>query len=108
MDATIPEASFSFWESQASQKVRQMTFENIDETVEIEECVQMCVCELATILYESKQANDDVVRGVLSEKDGQWGATYESTAQQKQNEQQEIKSCIVKWLANTGYLFGGV
>ena len=46
-ECTIPSTAFDKWSIKASNLVRMYTYGNIDETIEIAEDVQMCVCELA-------------------------------------------------------------
>lgn len=104
-EAVIPETAFSFWERKAAQIIKKHTFGNIDETITIPLEVQFCTCDVATLLYNAEQ-NDQ--KGVMSEKDGQWSASYESSEQAKTNLKSQIAETIYLWLADTGYLYSGV
>ena len=103
-EAVLDAASFSRWERKASNMVRNMTFGNIDETGDIPEQVQMCVCEVAEVLVkQEKRAEHD---GVTSEKVGDYSVTY--AAQTKSDRQNEISSVVREWLQDTGLLYCGV
>ena len=103
-EAVFDAASFLYWERKASNVVRTMTFGNIDESGEIQKEVQMCVCEVAELLFaQDKRANTD---NVASEKVGDYSVSYRvQTAGEKQA---EIRNVVVQWLSGTGLMYCGV
>lgn len=103
-EAVLSAASFAYWERKASNEVRNMTFGNIDESREIPKDVQMCVCEVAELLYtQDKKAKES---GVASEKVGDYSVTYR--VQSEGEKVAEVKNTVVQWLANSGLMYCGV
>ncbi|MGN1138364.1 MAG: hypothetical protein ACI4RM_02870 [Ruminococcus sp.] len=103
--AVIDTASFDFYAKQATQYIRQQTFGNINEDAEIPNCVKMCCCEIAELLYKSA---DNERSGITSEKVGDLSVSYESAESQGQALSKNIKSAIYLWLSGTGLLYRGV
>lgn len=98
--------AFDYYTRQSSQKIRSYTYGNIDEN-NVPECVQMCCCELAELLFRdelSEQQNG----GVSSESVQGWSKSYESAENRKSALCNAEKSCIYKWLSGTGLLYAGV
>lgn len=96
--------SFPFYERKASNEVRNRTFGNIDESKDIPEKVQMCVCEVAELLLA--QEKREKKSEIASEKSGNYSVSYQKqTAGEKHA---EIRNVIVSWLSDTGYLYCGV
>ena len=62
--------------------------------------VKKCVCDIA----EKLQEYDKAVKGITSEKVGDYSVSYESKAVQKDNCDNEIKDCIKNYLSHTGLL----
>jgi hypothetical protein len=102
--AVIDTASFAFYARKATGIITQHTFGNIKG--EIPECVKMCACELAELLYNYDNAESS--NGITSESVGDMSKSYESTETRKQNLNQSIKSVLSLYLANTGLLYRGV
>ena len=103
--AVIDAAVFPFYAQKATQRIKQYTGDNIDETLPFIDEVQMCCCELAEYLY--KQDNKDHDEDVQSEKKGEWSATYVSGQTAEDIKQSTIKGIIYNWLAMTGLLYRG-
>lgn len=103
-EAVLSAASFAFWERKACNIVRNLTFGNIDETAEIPEAVQMCVCEVAELLQ--KQEQQAKTADVASEKVGDYSVSYR--AQTDKEKKNEIYNVVSEWLENTGLLYCGV
>jgi len=105
--AVIDTACFNYYAMQSTMKIKQFTFDNIDESVDIPEEVKMCCCEIAELLYteDKRQAETG---GVLSETVGGWSKSYESGEKTKHQFDVKARGSINKWLANTGLMFCGV
>lgn len=101
-ESVLPESSFAFWERKASQLIRKQTFGNIDESTEIPEKVQLCVCEVAERLYQQEQ--EDTV--ISSEKVGDYSVTYRN--QSREEKQKVISGIVREWLLDTGLMYCGV
>ncbi len=107
--AVIDTASFDFYARKATQIVKTYTFKNVDEA-EIPECVKMCCCEVAELLFkaDNSSASSSISSGISSEKVGDQSISYESADSQRQALSSNIKSVIYSWLADTGLLYRGV
>ncbi|MCH5203051.1 MAG: hypothetical protein J1F17_07595 [Oscillospiraceae bacterium] len=101
--AVIDTASFSFYVRKSSQIIKAHTFDNIKE--EIPECVKMCACEIAELLYKFDNINSD--NGIISESVGDMSRSYESGEVRNQNLNRGIQSVIKAWLNDTGLLYRG-
>lgn len=101
-EAALDAASFPYWERKASGVVRKYTFGNINENMDIPEAVQMCVCEVAELLY--KQENTG--RGLTSERVGEYSVTYKAQTAPEREVEQYLT--VNNWLANTGLMYCGV
>lgn len=103
-EAVLDAASFEFWKRKACNVVRTLTFGNIDEKKEIQEEVQMCVCEVAELLHAQEQRAKTA--GVSSEKVGDYSVSYrEQTDKEKKT---EVANVVSEWLSSTGLLYCGV
>lgn len=107
-ECTIPSTAFDKWSIKASNLVRLYTFGNINENDEIQEDVQMCVCEVAEHLYSCNQRDSESDSSVASEKDGSWSASYKDRKTVEQEDSMKSVSIVRTWLANTGLLYCGV
>lgn len=85
--------------------MKEYTFDNIDETVEFAEEVQMCCCEIAEHLY--KQDNKDHEDNVQSEKKGEWSTSYVTGKEAMDINESKILEIVYNWLAITGLLYRG-
>lgn len=103
--AVVDTASFPLYAQKATQRIKQYTGDNIDETLPFIDEVQMCCCELAEYLY--KQDNKDHDEDVQSEKKGEWSNTYVSGMEAEEIRQIKIREIIYNWLAMTGLLYRG-
>ena len=77
--AVIDTASFDFYAKKATQYIRQQTFGNINEDTEIPNCVKMCCCDIAELLYN---ADSNEHSTITSEKVGDLSVSYESAESQ--------------------------
>ena len=103
-EAVLDAASFLFWERKACNVVRNLTFGNIDETAEIPEAVQMCVCEVAELLFNQEKYAQ--ASNIASEKVGDYSVTYR--AQTGAEKMQDAGDIAKQWLSGTGLLYCGV
>ena len=103
-EAVLDTASFQFWERKACNVVRTMTFGNIDESKEIQEEVQNCVCEVAELLYTQEHQNK--TDGVASEKVGDYSVSYRVKTDKEKKI--EVANVVSEWLSGTGLLYCGV
>lgn len=98
--------AFPYYARQASQLIKQYTFDNIDEN-NIPESVKMCCCELAELIFNDERS-DNQNGGISSESVQGWSRSYESTESRKTILRNAQRDCIYKWLGNSGLLFSGV
>jgi hypothetical protein len=103
--AVIDTASFKFYAKKATQKIKEYTLDNIDES-NIPEYVKLCCCEIAELLYNSD--NSGAGNGIASESVGDQSISYESSDSQRQALSKNIKSVIYSYLSGTGLLYRGV
>lgn len=103
--AVVDTASFHLYAQKATQRIKQYTGDNIDETLPFIDEVQMCCCELAEYLY--KQDNKDYDDNIQSEKKGEWSVTYTSGKDVEELKQNKIREIIYTWLTTTGLLYRG-
>lgn len=103
--AVIDTASFNFYARKATQVIKKYTFDNVDET-HIPECVKLCCCEVAELLYKADSSSAS--KGITSEKVGDVSVSYESTDSQGQALSKNIRSVVRSWLADTVLLYRGV
>lgn len=101
--AVIPSDVFPFYARKASSCIKQYTADNIGE--DIPECVRLCCCELAELLYLS--SNGKSAGGVTSEKVGDITVSYESAQAARQALPKRIRSVVCSWLADTDLLCRG-
>lgn len=104
-NAVVDTASFDFYARKATQKIKTYTFNNIDEST-IPECVKLCCCEVAELLY--KDENSTNVNSISSERVGDVSVSYESADSQRQVLSKNIRTAIRSWLADSGLLYRGV
>ncbi len=103
--AVISTALFPVYALKATQKIKQYTGSNIDETKPYEDAVQMCCCELAEHLY--KQENNGQKPFVTSEKVGELSVSYLAGQAAEELKNSFVKGIIYEWLADTGLLYRG-
>lgn len=99
-------AAFAFYSRQASQIIKQYTFDNIDES-DIPDEVKMCCCELAEMIYRDERS-EQKNGGISSESVQGWSRSYEDTESRKSALANAQRDCIYKWLGNSGLLYSGV
>lgn len=101
------DTAFYFYARKATQEIRRFTGSNVEES-DIPECVKMCCCEVAELLYKAEASENAAAQGVSSESVGDQSVSYESTESRHQALMNNIKSVVYSWLADTGLLFRGV
>ncbi|MBQ8298163.1 MAG: hypothetical protein IJX77_10325 [Ruminococcus sp.] len=99
-------ASFDYYARQASQLIDRYTYDNISGE-DIPEEVKQCCCELAELMFRD-EASELPNTGISSESVQGWSRSYESTEARKTALAGSQRSCIYKWLSNTGLLYSGV
>lgn len=105
--AVIDAACFDYYILNSTMKIKQYTFDNIDESADVPEEVKMCCCEVAELMYAEDRRQSET-NGVLSESVGNWSKSYESGEKTEQMLERKIKAAVCKWLSNTGLLYCGV
>lgn len=102
----VIDTAFDYYVRLATQKIKQYTFDNIDES-NIPESVKMCCCDVAEqifkyekILEQSSGKSAETVKG--------WSVSYESREQSEKTLNDNIKTTIRMWLADTGLMYAGV
>lgn len=103
--AVIDTASFPSYALKATQRIKQYTGTNIDETVTFTDEVQMCCCEIAEYIF--KQDNTGRDPNIASERVGEYSLTFVSGKDAEDIKQSTIKGIIYNWLATTGLLYRG-
>lgn len=107
-DAVI-QAAFPFYARDATQRIRAAACGNIDES-NVPDCVKMCCCELAELLYQSEREQCAAKSGaVASESVGGWSQTYVQQTPEAiaARYAAQIPAVIGKWLAGTGLSYSG-
>ena len=105
--AVLDAADFLFYARQASMKIKQATFGNIDENKVIPEEVQMCCCEVAELLCKTDQRNNDH-EGKVSEKTGDYSVSFVDAEKEKSMLNRSVCAAIERNLCSTGLLFSGI
>ncbi len=99
--------AFDFYSRKASTVIRTFTGNNIDEN-NIPECVRMCCCELAEMLFRYEKLLNGNTTGMTSQRIGDLSINYESSENLRKSQSDEIKQIIYRWLSGTGLLYRGV
>lgn len=102
--SAIEPNDFPFYAMKATQIIKRYMGGKVYET-DPPECVKMCCCEIAEILYTCEQKRKTY--GITSEKVGDLSVNYESTQSAAEAEERKIKQAIYLWLADTGLLYRG-
>jgi hypothetical protein len=104
---SIPEGEFGFWAMQATEELKEATFNRIDPNCEIPEEVQRCCCEVAEKLYSFERMKGE--NGLILKSygnDGETGSFHvediDGVAQRDQ-----VFDIIRKHLGRTGLLYRG-
>ena len=108
--AVISAADFPLYAQKATQRIKQYTGNNVDETATLPDELQMCCCELAEYLFHKGTADQDTeadVKGLSSETTGGHSVSYESAEARERAHNNIIKGIIYNWLAMTGLLYRG-
>lgn len=101
--------AFDFYSRKASTVIRTFTGNNIDENENnIPECVRMCCCELAEMLFRYEKLLNGNTTGMTSQHIGDLSVNYESSENLRKSQSDEIRQIIYRWLSGTGLLYRGV
>ena len=99
--------AFDFYSRKASTVIRTFTGNNIDEN-NIPECVRMCCCELAEMLFRYEKLLNGNTTGMTSQHIGDLSVNYESSENLRKSQSDEIRQIIYRRLSGTGLLYRGV
>ncbi len=100
--------AFYFYARRATQEIRRFTGSNIEES-DIPECVKMCCCEIAELLYNYENSGScSAAQGISSESVGDMSVSYENSEARYKALSGKIKSVVYSWLTGTGLLYRGV
>lgn len=104
----IPSSEFAYWSMQATSKIREKTFGNIDQMDDIPDEVQMCCCEVAEKIYRYEAAKGE--NGMVLQSYGNDGdtGTYKTDDYSQEKIDKSIDSIIRRWLLHTGLMYCGV
>lgn len=95
-DSKIPASLFPLWERRAETELIYITGGKIKG--KDDECIKMCVCEMAEVLYECVHRD-----GIKSENNDGYSVTY-----QERDIKQELLKIAKVYLGTTEFLFRGV
>ncbi len=104
-EAVVDAASFNFYARQATQIIRQHTFNRVSKG-NIPEEVKMCCCELAELAYKAEK--DKAKAKVSSEKVGSFSVEYKTPEQIDQGYNAGVNAALGNWLGMTGLLYRGM
>jgi hypothetical protein len=102
--AVISTADFPLYALKATQRIRQYTGNNVDETAALSNELQMCCCDVAEAIYKADQED---TKGVASEKVGEYSVSYVNPEAKEKLLSSSIRSAIYNWLEMTGLLYRG-
>lgn len=100
-------SDFLFYARQASQVIDAYTFDRLKDVEDVPEEVKMCCCELAEAGYRREKQQREA-GGKTSEKIGTYSVSFGSAQEIASAVSQELRSIVMKWLANTGLCYRGV
>lgn len=100
-------SGFPFYARQASQVIDAYTFDRLKDVEDVPEEVKMCCCELAEAGYRREKQQREA-GGKTSEKIGTYSVSFGSAQEIASAVSQELRSIVMKWLANTGLCYRGV
>lgn len=96
-DCKIPAEKFPLWEKRADAALKQI-IGNAEYSAEFDDCVKMCICEIAEYLYE-----EDRHGGIASEGNDGYSVRYENG-----DIKTKISAIVSMWLSGTDMLYRGV
>lgn len=102
--AVIGTADFPLYAQKATQRIKQYTGDNVEETTTLPDELQMCCCEVAECLFKTDQED---TKGVASEKVGEYSVSYVSPEAKEKLLSVSVRGIIYNWLADTGLLYRG-
>lgn len=106
-EAVVDTASFAFYARKATQEIKRYTGQNVNES-NLPDCVKLCCCEVAELLYSAEKAASAHNSGVTSESVGSWSVNYGSAQENAAGLHRNIRAAIYRWLSGTGLLYLGV
>jgi len=105
----IPDEELDKWLMMASNRVR-MSILNRDITG-FEENISNCTCQIADILYNQFQKNQELIKGnITSEKVGDYSRSFSTTSSDELTKtcNKQILDTLELWLGPTGLLYRGL
>lgn len=102
-DGVIPSDEFAYYERKAEFEVNRYVGTDIDY---VSDNLKLCCCEVAELLYRSDKSG--ISTGVTSEHTGDLSVSYESAEARTKSLVKDIRSCVYRYLADTGLLYRGV
>lgn len=105
----IPDEELDKWLTMASNKVR-MSILNRDITG-YEAEVSNCTCQVADILYNQFQKNQELIKGnITSEKVGDYSRSFSTTSSDELTKtcNSQILNSLELWLGPTGLMYRGL
>lgn len=103
-EAVVDAASFNFYARQATQTIKQHTFNRVSDS-NIPDEVKMCCCELTELAYKEAIAGNVKV---ASEKVGSYSVEYKTAEQIAKEYIDKQAGSLYKWLGMTGLLYRGL
>lgn len=93
---------------EASAIIDQHTFGRCANLDTISEEIKYCCCELADACYDKSEAMKHVGTGKTSESVSSWSVAFGKADDVNREYKNRYNEIILKWLYNTGLLYGGV
>lgn len=106
-EAVIDAASFPFYALKASQEIRRYAGHSLEGAAP-PDCVRLCCCEIAELLYSADKKTAENGAGVTSESIGSWSVSYDTAEQKAKALCDGIRASVYRWLSGTGLLYLGV
>ena len=105
----IPDEELDKWLSMASNRVRMSILNRSIEGFEDE--VSNCTCQIADILYNQFQKNQELIKGnITSESVGDYSRSFSTTSSDELMKtcNSQILNALELWLGPTGLLYRGL
>lgn len=102
----VIDTAFDYYARISTQKIKQYTFDNIDDE-NIPDIVKMCCCDIAEQIYKAEKSAEQ--RGAKSSESVKgWSVSYESREQSETALNNTIRKTVRMWLGDTGLMYAGV
>ena len=103
-EGVIPREEFEYYERRAEFEIKR--YIGMNEIYEITDNLKLCCCEVAELLCKSDKSG--ITSGIVSEHTGDLSVSYESAETRAKSLARDIRSCVYKYLADTGLLYRGI